>query len=116
MTKYGLYATKPRAFMRLLHYLLISSLACTLGGVAPTISVRAPSHKVEHEELADLVVELTADDIEIRDVSDDEEETHDKATEVLCLAPPCGINVPASSLMNLPVPWLMRLTPPSVWA
>ena len=60
---------------------------------------------------ADFVIDLRSEDMEIRDLNDDEEETPD--TRILCLAPPCAkIKAEAVPLRSLPVPWAMRLKPP----
>ena len=72
------------------------------------VKARAPL-----ESVVDLVIDLDTDGIEIRDVDDDDEQQEETVARAkLCIAPPCGINIKSVPLDSLPVPWMMRITPP----
>lgn len=64
------------------------------------------------EHLVDIVIDIETDSTSfvVSDVSDeDEEPAREHAT--LCIAPPCGLKMPART--EPPIPWIMRLTPPA---
>ena len=96
--------------MRIALAIVLSALSVSVAGAGSGGSVRVPGRPIE--ELADIVIDLTnSNDIKILDVDDEDEETADKT--VLCIAPPCGLRADAVPLTQLPVPWSLRLTPPT---
>ena len=95
--------------------LLLAAVPTGLGGASP-LGVRPAAHPRDDplSKLADLVIDIpSADHMEIVDVNEEDEDEEDAVAGdkvIHCIAPPCGLKMPAAE--HAPVPWSMRLTPP----
>ena len=94
--------------------LLCAALVCAAGSRTPLPGrmSRATAPTPAGRNI-DYIIDISSsdDDLKIMDVDDEAEESGD-ATQVLCLAPPCGLKMPPQEISAVPVPWKWRLPAP----
>ena len=94
-------------------YVFLAAFLChaASAGTGRTLPGRMRHAKAPNPASDVQFIDATPVDFEVVDVEDEEEEGNE-ATAILCLAPPCGLKMPATDMASAPLPWSAGLPAP----